>query len=434
MDKKYRLLVLCALILVLCLVGVVSGETWYVDDDGRANFMKIQDAIDNATAGDSIIVRDGTYIENVDVYVDNVTISSVNGSDFTIVQAANSSDHVFEVSADYVNISGFTVNDSTEYRRGGIYLGRDVDHCTISHNNVTGNSAGIYLSLSRENNVSNNIVSNNIEGGIHLSNSYSNAFINNTFMNDGFIVLGSHQNTMINNRVNGKPLVYLEDASDYMVEEAGQVILVNCNNITVKNVNISHTCVGVQLSHTSNSRITNITANWNSQYGIFLGLGSNNNMLMVNTVNSNEQGIRLDSKSNDNLLINNTINSNYDGISLTDTSNTLLTKNTANSNYYGIYLRSSSDNVIYLNNFVNNTHNIDSYESANNTLNSEDELSYNLSGTLYTNYLGNYWDDYEVKYPDAEEIDGTGIWNTPYDIDGDSDNYPLVEPFENYFE
>jgi hypothetical protein len=33
---------------------------------------------------------------------------------------------------------------------------------------------------------------------------------------------------------------------------------------------------------------------------------------------------------------------------------------------------------------------------------------------------------------EAEEIDATGIWNTPYEIDGDSDKYPLMEPFENY--
>jgi hypothetical protein len=36
------------------------------------------------------------------------------------------------------------------------------------------------------------------------------------------------------------------------------------------------------------------------------------------------------------------------------------------------------------------------------------------------------------RYPDAEAIDESGIWNTPYEIDGDSDNYPLMEPFENY--
>jgi len=31
------------------------------------NYAKIQWAVDNASAGDTIIVRDGTYTENVDV-------------------------------------------------------------------------------------------------------------------------------------------------------------------------------------------------------------------------------------------------------------------------------------------------------------------------------------------------------------------------------
>ena len=41
---------------------------------------------------------------------------------------------------------------------------------------------------------------------------------------------------------------------------------------------------------------------------------------------------------------------------------------------------------------------------------------------------GNYWDEYREKYPDAIEIDG--IWNTPYNISGETnqDNYPLVNP------
>jgi parallel beta-helix repeat protein len=450
MDKKYSILVLYSVILLACIVGSVSASTWYVDDDGGgADFTKIQDAVNTATPGDTIIVSDGTYIENIEVDK-SLTIQSETGSDYTVIQAEDPDESIFRVNEDYVNISGFTVKGADT----GIYLNY-TDQCTISNNNVTGNSAGIYLSRSSENNVSNNIVSNNIEEGIRLSSSYSNIFINNTFINDGFIVLFSYQNTMINNRVNGKPLVYLEDASDYMVEEAGQVILVNCNNVTVKNVNASHTCVGVQLFHTSNSRIINITANWNSQYGIFLGLGSNNNTLMNNTLNSNGQCIRLDSHSNDNFLINNTINSNYNGIILAETSNNLLTKNTANSNKWGINLYysdyttitantvsnnsrygislwdSSSNNYIYLNNFINNSDNAYSSDSTN-IWNSPTELNYTYNSSTFTNQLGNYWDDLIERYPDAEAIDSAGIWNTPYEIDGDSDEYPLMEPFENY--
>ena len=60
-------------------------------------------------------------------------------------------------------------------------------------------------------------------------------------------------------------------------------------------------------------------------------------------------------------------------------------------------------------------------------------MTYTYDGKSHTNPLGNCWDDYKEKYLDAEEIDGTGIWDTPYGIDGDKDNYPLVERFENYF-
>ena len=44
-------------------VSVASATTIYVPDD----YAKIQWAVDNASAGDTIIVSEGTYTENVDV-------------------------------------------------------------------------------------------------------------------------------------------------------------------------------------------------------------------------------------------------------------------------------------------------------------------------------------------------------------------------------
>ncbi|RCV64419.1 hypothetical protein C5S53_09010 [Methanophagales archaeon] len=60
----------------------VPKDPIYVSDD----FSTIQDAVDAAYLNDTIIVRDGTYIENVDVYK-RLTIRSENGSDSTIVLA-----------------------------------------------------------------------------------------------------------------------------------------------------------------------------------------------------------------------------------------------------------------------------------------------------------------------------------------------------------
>ena len=76
----------------------------YVPDD----YATIQAAVNAASPGDTIVVRDGTYIENIEVDK-SLTIQSENGSDSTIVQAKDPDDDVFEITADYVNISGFTV-------------------------------------------------------------------------------------------------------------------------------------------------------------------------------------------------------------------------------------------------------------------------------------------------------------------------------------
>jgi nitrous oxidase accessory protein NosD len=56
------------------------------------------------------------------------------------------------------------------------------------------------------------------------------------------------------------------------------------------------------------------------------------------------------------------------------------------------------------------------------------EITYTYDGNAYTNYLGNYWDDYE-----GTDAEGDGIGDISYSINSDnSDVYPLMTPFENY--
>jgi len=88
-----------------------SGKTIYVDDDGGADYTRIQDAIDNATEGDTVYVFNGTYYENIVV---NKTINLI-GEDrspwnASVIDGGGSGD-VVHVSADRVNISGFTINN-----------------------------------------------------------------------------------------------------------------------------------------------------------------------------------------------------------------------------------------------------------------------------------------------------------------------------------
>jgi parallel beta-helix repeat protein len=255
------------------------------------------------------------------------------------------------------------------------------------------------------------------------------------------------------NTVNGKPLVYLEDASDYKVEDAGQVILVNCDNITVENQDLSYTSVGIELHVTEDSKVLNNTVSNNSRDGIRL-YDSHDNRITGNNVNNNDDGIRLSRSSNNNTITgNNASNNNWDGIYLSyssnnntitgnnvsnnrygirlwDSSNNTITGNNAsNNNWDGISLDYSSNNTIYFNNFINNTDNVYFYTSTT-IWNSPFEITYTYNGTTYKSYLGNYWSNYG-----GTDAEGDGIGDTHYSIDSEedeSDDYPLMKPFENY--
>ena len=110
-----------------------------------------------------------------------------------------------------------------------------------------------------------------------------------------------------------------------------------------------------------------------------------------------------------------------------------VTKNNITSNAYaGIELyNAGSDNKIYLNNFVDNgvtATTTGTTAPAVTYWNSTEQIEYTYGGTTYTNYLGNYWDDYTG--PDTSPEDGIG--DVPYQVYGtDMDNRPLMAGFEN---
>ena len=45
---------------------------------------------------------------------------------------------------------------------------------------------------------------------------------------------------------------------------------------------------------------------------------------------------------------------------------------------------------------------------------------------LDNNVVGNYWSDYQTRYPDATQNNNISTYNTPYTIDANNkDNHPL---------
>ncbi|RZN15721.1 MAG: hypothetical protein EF812_01470 [Methanosarcinales archaeon] len=92
---------------------------------------------------------------------------------------------MFDVQSDYVNITGFTVEDATAYPKAGISLNGS-EHCNISDNNVSNNWYGIYLLYSSNNSILCNWVHNNSVNGFQLySGSTGNTIKNNNIIANG---------------------------------------------------------------------------------------------------------------------------------------------------------------------------------------------------------------------------------------------------------
>ena len=325
--RQESLFLVFAFLILSALAGVSAARTIYVPED----YARIQWAVDNASAGDTIIVRDGVYVENVNVNK-RLTIMSENGSDKTIVQAANPDTPVFKITSwspwygEYVNISGLTVKGGD----CGFNIEDDwVDYCMISNCIITNNKYGIYLAFASNITLTNNTM---------MNNKYN--------FKIGYVDLEKLQSYKIDtsNTVNGKPIYYLVNEKDRIIDSstnAGYVAAINSTNITVKDLTLTNNGQGVLFCGVSDSRIENVNAS-NNGVGIDLDESSNNTLINNEVLFNSGSGIYLWDSSNNNIMNNNASNNGFTGISLKITRYNKLMNNTVNSNdMFGIRLYNS---------------------------------------------------------------------------------------------
>jgi len=152
-----------------CTCGDICVNTsgWWRDDGVfNPSNTPIQDAIDNASAGNIICVMNGTYFENV-VVNKSVTLKGIDNP----VVDANGSGSVIILSADRITLEGFNVTNAGDFAGDA---GIKVLSCSnsISGNTAINNYLDIFLYYSSNNTVTDNNVS--VEGYSPLLNSSIN--------------------------------------------------------------------------------------------------------------------------------------------------------------------------------------------------------------------------------------------------------------------
>jgi hypothetical protein len=178
------------IVILVCMLSVhlhqVQGAVITVDDDGPANYNNIQDAINNSWHGDTIIVKQGTYTQNIVFSGKAVTLQSSDPDNSTVVEATIISPPAgsYSVTFDFAEGSGSVITGFTIVGRGIYCYGTSP---IISKNvirNCTNNG------INGESNAAPTISDNSIESsGIHGIHACHGPIVGNTITgNNGGIV------------------------------------------------------------------------------------------------------------------------------------------------------------------------------------------------------------------------------------------------------
>ena len=359
-----------------------SGNTLYVGGSGPNNYTKIQDAIDNASEGDTVFVYNGTYYENLIV---NKTVY-LTGEDrnSTIVDGNESGDVVY-ISTDWVNINGFTIqNSGNNWDDAGVQIISNMSK--ITGNVLIDCYKGIYIGpddyMEWRTNYGNIIAENSIKnngGGLTIVSSEYNEVYENTIINNS---CGIHV----------MPLdIPMKNSNIYQITMG-----YGYNNIYRNNVTNNNNGIYLFLTYHDNVYENEISQNGN---GVVLegwySQGESNNVYH-NNITENNRGIYIRSMmdgANKNNVYRNNIKHNNEGILIHciggflcgGTRNNNIYQNNIMNNNKGIYIKEqfltygARDNNVYQNNFIGNSE----YHARDNCNNNWNDGSF-----------GNYWDDW----------------------------------------
>ncbi|MHC1754927.1 MAG: PKD domain-containing protein [Methanosarcina sp.] len=408
-----RIIILVAVTLIASAVYMPASAKEIIAGNGsEANFDSIQEAVNNSSPGDVILVLPGVYNETVDVNVEGLSIlSKSRNPEDTVVEA-------FSVSASNITISGFSIQ---EYISTSI--NQEVRCCVIKNNRFLGTGSdigpkGIVGQYCFNCVFSDNVLFDSVIG-LQAGGDMTNVTISNNTIKGGYVALGSSSgNRIINNKISNNIASYIDDSYGITLFEG-------------------------HFNYISNNQISS------SKFGILMARLSGANEIINNTINSNYAGIKITDAASGNNITGNIITNNSIGIWEEYAWNNLVTDNNVSLNKeYGVYLNKVSyetpytGTTLFYNNIFNNTNNV-----LNDTINyTTDAISigagitsvaWNTTKTPGTSILGgpylggNFW-----AKPDGTgfsqicvDSNGDGICDLPYDItENDSDYLPLTAP------
>ena len=304
---------LTALLIVLSMTWEnAEGKTITVDDDGEADHRSIQEAINSARDGDTILVLEGRYFENV-VVNRTVTLTG-NDSANTIIDGERKDDVVL-INVDGVSMSHFTVTASGGYsNKDGIVV--ESDDNEIFDNVAVNNANGLYVFGAGGNSIHDNTLTDNDYGIQVVGGSDGNVLSDNNCTGNrksDIIIRSSEENRVSEN--------YCDSGSLYLVDADHNTII---DNILKR---------GVLLERSRHNTIESNNCSSNSDDGILVSEFCRYNTIVGNTCSFNGgSGIRVHQSPFNTIEDNSCFSNKEYGIYVSDTRDTTLSGNDCDEN------------------------------------------------------------------------------------------------------
>lgn len=333
------------LALLLFSVSSVAFDAVYVTASPKIirvpqDYQTIQEAINWASAGDTILVAAGIYYENV-VVREAVSIIGEDRSITIIDGGGSETEPVVRIETNNVSLSGFTIQNGYQ----GITVfssGNNIVNNTVKDNRCDGILLFSQGNILRHNNMEGNTYNFAVHGWWFFSGPPMPYPYTRPRAND----------VDASNTVDGKPVYYwVNQHNKEIPADAGYVAVINSTNVTVRDLKLTKNGQGVLFAYTRNSTIKNVEVSSNI-IGISL-ISSVDNIVSNNTIANNVYGIEADDRwgrggisivsfignkiIRGNRIISNTItNSSYCGIALWSSGYNVLKRNEINGNRYSL--------------------------------------------------------------------------------------------------
>lgn len=221
------------------------GNWLYVGGSGPGNYTRIQDAIDNASDGDTVFVYSGVYNEQVSINKsinllgENKSTTIINGQEngciitlladnnivtnFTIKNAGfNGNEDIagIIVYSSSNQISETIITSDTENAYGILLVNSSYDIITMNiiHNNY---HSGIEVRGGQENSITYNLLFNNSHGSLDFGYSTKN-FISENKITDNIclMLLGSSDNVIVKNIFENKAIaLWFTDSGNNTIKQ-----------------------------------------------------------------------------------------------------------------------------------------------------------------------------------------------------------------------